>query len=171
MVGGGDIMWISPPHIYPPLAWGTPPPLFRGIPPPPCHNVILGGIIPYVNQRKFSGKFRYLSYMETMITKFMNSFKLEFEITLVSNDRFLFGRRLYCFKSSVYNKEDYELLLYTCWSKKHNSNIIKFDGSTWEKSASGGIFSFLGENDEVDEYFLSLTKKYCTEYILNREQD
>jgi len=38
------------------LAWGTPP-LWLGVSPlPPCQNVIKGGIIPSIAQRKFSGK-------------------------------------------------------------------------------------------------------------------
>jgi len=55
-MGGGDNMCITPPHLYPPLAWGTPPPTLRGIPPPSRQNVSFGGIIPSIAQRKFLGK-------------------------------------------------------------------------------------------------------------------
>jgi len=55
-MGGGGKMWISPPHYTPPLAWGSLPPYVPVSPLPPCQNVKKGGIIPYVNQRKFSGK-------------------------------------------------------------------------------------------------------------------
>ena len=55
-MGGGDNLYITPPHHIPPLAWGCLPPLYPVSPLPPCQNVVNGGIIPSVKRKKFSGK-------------------------------------------------------------------------------------------------------------------
>lgn len=110
--------------------------------------------------------------MENTIKKFMDSLNLKLHIYFESGPKYIMGGELYCFKTYVTGEKnkDYELLFYSCWTKKRNSSHdIRFEGANWDKSSELGIFAYLGENKKVDNYFYNLTKDYAIKYIADRQ--
>jgi hypothetical protein len=97
--------------------------------------------------------------MGVSVEKFMNSMGITYNVK-PEEKRFNKGSgnwNICVFVHANYN-DTTELAIYYCFEKKRNGNT-SFEQSNIIKSPGQGIFAYLGENNEVYNYFKDIAKK------------
>lgn len=98
------------------------------------------------------------------LEKFMNTIGATYSVTL-SKEYYFQGKKNCCVKVEVKRDKEWEYIKYHCYSLK-NDGSLSFEGGNTVMGVKDGILSYLGMDEEVNDYFTNKARelaKKCLE--------